>query len=170
MSVETKWKLKINNGDCGICDLCALACSMTKFGIMDPKMSAIKILHRPDNKHQLDIGFSGVLPCWHCVNPPCLDACPYDAMTINQHNVVTLFLDDAPQGFKDCISCMKCVKACENIHGVSSIFISRAKDRPATTKTGRNMLKYSLYKCDMCSGVPACVKICPRDAIEFIKY
>jgi electron transport protein HydN len=164
------WRLEVVDGDCGICDLCALACSNEKFGIMDPKMSAIKINHRPKHTHGRDEGSAGILPCWHCLNPPCIEACPYDAMSIDEHNVVRLYLTDAPEGYKDCTSCNKCVKACENMHGEPSIFISKVKDRHMQTKSGRDVLKYSLYKCDFCSGDPACVKICPRAAIKFIRY
>lgn len=172
MSVENGeyWRLEVIDGDCGVCDLCTLACSNEKFGIMDPKMSAIKIKHRPKHTTGRDQGSTGILPCWHCVNPPCLPACPYEAMSINENNVVSLYLSDAPEGYKDCIACNKCVKACEQMHGEASIFISTSKDRPMKTKSGRDIMKYSLYKCDFCGGDPACVKICPREAIKFIRF
>ncbi|MHA2503547.1 MAG: 4Fe-4S dicluster domain-containing protein [Candidatus Kariarchaeaceae archaeon] len=162
-------RLEILQGDCGLCDLCAIACSTEKFGVQNPLMSAIKVNHRGKSVgHQRVDGGPGILPCWHCDEPPCLPACPYDSMTIGADNVVSLFLDDAPEGFNPCVSCMKCVKACKDMHGVSSIFISQKKDRHMTTKSGRQIMKYSLYKCDMCGGDPKCVKICPRDAIRIV--
>lgn len=158
---QEKWKLEVIQGDCGICDLCALACSTVNVGIQDPLMSAIKVKHHQSgNKGRFEDG-PGILPCWHCDDPPCLPACPYDAMEISEHNVVSI-LDN-------CTACMKCVKACKEMHGESSIFISPIKDRIMKTKTGREIKKYSLYKCNMCEGDPACVKICPRNAIKFIK-
>ncbi|MHA2403691.1 MAG: hypothetical protein ACXADH_11920 [Candidatus Kariarchaeaceae archaeon] len=167
---QEKWRLEIIQGDCGICDLCALACSNEKFGVMNPLMSAIKVNHRNIGTKGRAEGGPGILPCWHCEDPPCLPACPYDAMMIDENNVVTLFLQDAPEGFKDCTVCMKCVKACQQMHGESSIFISPVKDRPMLTRSGREVMKYSLYKCDMCGGDPVCEKICPRDAIKFVRF
>ena len=165
----TPLKLVVEQGDCGICNLCALACSNEKFGIMNPHMSAIKVNHRPIYTKGRDDGGSGILPCWHCEDPPCLPACPYEAMSIDENNVVSLYLDNAPEGYKNCTSCMKCVKACEDMHGVSSIFISPTKDRESVTKSGRMVMKTSLYKCDLCGGDPECVKICPRDAIKLVE-
>ncbi|MDH5403012.1 MAG: hypothetical protein OEZ01_14695 [Candidatus Heimdallarchaeota archaeon] len=165
-----KWRLEIIQGDCGICDLCALACSNEKFGVMSPYLSAIRVNHRSMHTKGRAEGGPGILPCWHCENPPCYPACPYESMSINEHNVVNIFLDKAPEGYENCISCMKCVKACATMHGESSIFISPHKNRPMKTKTGREIMKYSLFKCDMCNGDPACVKICPREAIKFIRY
>ena len=165
-----RWKLDVIQGDCGLCDLCAIACSTEQFGVQNPVMSAIKVNHRGTSSgHQRIEGGPGILPCWHCEEPPCLPACPYDAMTIDEHNVVTIFLDNAPAGFNNCTACMKCVKACEDMHGVASIFVSPKKDRPMKTKSGREIMKYSLYKCNMCEGDPKCVKICPRDVIKFIE-
>ncbi len=137
---------------------------------MNPLMSAIKVNHRSIGTQGRSEESPRILPCWHCDNPPCLPACLYDAMMMDEHNVVSLFLQNAPDGFSECTACMKCVKACQQMHGVSSIFISPKKDRKRHTKSGREVMNYSLYKCDMCGGKPACVEICPRDAIRFIQY
>lgn len=169
MEQNMRWKLEITQGDCGICDLCALACSNEKFGVMNPHMSAIKVNHRSRNTSGRVQGGQGILPCWHCNDPPCLPACPYNAMSIDEHNVVKIHFENTPDGYESCTSCMKCVKACEQMHGEASIFISLEKDRPSTTKSGREINRYTLYKCDMCGGDPACAKICPRDAIKFVK-
>lgn len=164
-----RWRLEIKQGDCGICDLCALACSNEKFGVMNPLMSAIKVNHRPITTNGRDTGAVDILPCWHCENPPCYPACPYDAMTIDEHNVVKIHLNNPPEGYKECISCRKCIRACEQMHGQASIFLSPKKDREMVSfKSGKTLMRYSLYKCDMCGGDPACVKICPRDAIVFV--
>lgn len=165
----SRWRLEVEQGDCGICDLCALACSNEKFGVMNPNMSAIKVNHRGEKTDGRTKGGAGVLICWHCENPPCYPACKYDAMDIDENNVVSLFLDNPPEGFKSCITCMKCVQACDDMHMETSIFRSLVRDRKFETKSGRELKRYSLYKCDLCGGDPVCVKICPRDAIKFSK-
>lgn len=162
------WKLEIDQGKCGICDLCALACSIEKYEVQNPHMSAIRVNHRPSPTTGRDTGAMDVLPCWHCEDPPCIKACPFDAMILDEHNVVSIIYDDPPSGYNTCTSCMRCVKACEDMHGVSSIFISPEKDRIMTTKSGREVEKYTLYKCDCCGGDPKCAQICPRDAIKFV--
>ena len=162
-------KLKILQGDCGLCDLCAIACSTVKFGVQNPQMSVIKVRHRPEDTNGRPTGAVDVLPCWHCDDPPCLPACPYDAMLLDEHNVVSIILTDAPEGKNVCVSCMKCVRACEEMHGVASIFISPTRDRPVINKSGKTTMRRTLYKCDCCGGDPACAKICPRDAIVFVE-
>jgi Fe-S-cluster-containing dehydrogenase component len=86
--------------------------------------------------------------CQHCVNPPCIASCPFDAIEKGEDGVVRII--DA-----NCTGCMACVPACP--YGVIEI---KEEER-------------LVAMCDMCSSRlavglrPACVGACPGDAIFF---
>ena len=80
--------------------------------------------------------------CSQCKVPLCADACPVDALK-RIDGLVQLDVDD-------CISCSKCVEACP----FGAIYSHGDIDHP--------------IKCDLCDGNPACVKMCPKEAIRFI--
>jgi len=86
--------------------------------------------------------------CRQCAEPVCVDACPADAMKVDDSGVVTRALNL-------CRGCGSCVRACP--FGVLS-------DTMVDNKVG---------KCDLCAdrtkagGIPRCVAICPTGALRF---
>lgn len=80
--------------------------------------------------------------CNQCGDPKCMDNCPMKAITKN-NGVVEI-------NQEKCIACTKCVMACP----FGCIFVHDDVRTP--------------FKCDLCSGDPACVKACPKKAILFI--
>ena len=86
--------------------------------------------------------------CHHCLEPPCLTACPVDAYEKDPRTGIVRHLDD------QCIGCQYCTLSCPY-------------DVPRYHKQ-----KGIVRKCDMCSQrlavgeAPACVQACPQEAIR----
>ncbi len=86
--------------------------------------------------------------CQHCINPPCIESCPFNAIEKRDDGVVTIIEED-------CTGCNLCPPACP--YDVIAI-------------NSDDML---VAVCDMCStrldeGLhPACEDACPGDAIFF---
>ncbi len=80
--------------------------------------------------------------CRHCINAPCIQACPVDAIKRDGYIVK---IDD-----EICIGCRVCIDACP----FGSISVDPRSEK--------------MVKCDLCDGEPECVKYCAYQAIEFI--
>ena len=80
--------------------------------------------------------------CSQCKKAPCEQACPVNA--IKRINEIVVLDKDT------CISCNKCVRSCP----FGAIYVHADCDHP--------------LKCDMCSGDPECVKVCPKNALKLI--
>jgi len=86
--------------------------------------------------------------CKQCAEPACVDACPADAMKIDDSGVVR-------RAINLCRGCGSCVRACP--FGVLD---------PA-------MVRNKVGKCDLCAdrteagGIPRCVSVCPTGALRF---
>jgi anaerobic dimethyl sulfoxide reductase subunit B (iron-sulfur subunit) len=91
------------------------------------------------------------IPCYHCENPACVDACPTEAIYKEEDYGAVLIVQD------DCIGCRECYEACP--YG-APVFESDEPDIPA-------------HKCDMCidrlerEKPPICVLSCPLRALDF---
>ena len=77
-----------------------------------------------------------------CEGQPCIESCPFDAITVDEQGLVLIIEDN-------CRGCRKCVSACPY----------NAIHMDAETKKA--------YKCDLCGGTPACVAECVTEALSF---
>lgn len=73
-----------------------------------------------------------------------MHACPVEAIVINPDTGSKDVLEDV------CVGCKVCTIACP--FGTINYDFDRGK----------------VTKCDLCGGEPACVKVCPQDAILFV--
>jgi len=106
-----------------------LVCSFKHEGKFNFTYSRVRILSDEINNVHIP------LVCEHCGEHPCLDACPVEALYLdNKLGIVKVDRDK-------CIGCGNCVKACP----YNGIFID---------KNGKAV------KCDLCDGDPECVKVC----------
>lgn len=80
--------------------------------------------------------------CRQCAKPKCMENCPADAIS-RRDGVVQIDPEK-------CISCQQCVITCP----FGAMFVHDDLPTP--------------FKCDLCGGDPECVKICPKDAIQFV--
>jgi len=88
-------------------------------------------------------------PCFQCVEPLCLAACPVDAIIIDRQSETNARIINQ----EECVGCEACVEAC------GSVF---SPPRPRfDAETG------VAVKCHLCLGEPQCVKYCPYGALEY---
>jgi Fe-S-cluster-containing dehydrogenase component len=104
--------------------------------VEEGKFPSVKTLHSPVER------------CMHCLEPACVSACPFGAITKTEHGPVVI-------DHEKCTGCQLCVKACP--WNIPKFSIETKK----------------VYKCDFCysrlkDGLsPACVEVCPVGALKF---
>lgn len=123
---------------CVGCKSCIAACSFEHEGSQRPEASRIHIY-----KFQWE-GVSVPMLCQHCSEAACVTVCPTGAMHRNPETSVIEY--DASR----CIRCRMCTMGCPFGNAVY------------------DTLTDSIFKCDVCQGDPACVKVCPADALEYV--
>jgi Fe-S-cluster-containing hydrogenase component 2 len=86
------------------------------------------------------------LSCRLCEDPPCVAACPRDALTQSEENGTILVDEDK------CNGCGWCIEACD----YGAIMIHPEKK--------------VVFVCDLCKeqGEPQCVKWCPEEALDLV--
>ena len=137
---------------CMGCGICELVCSFEKSNMKEfnPQKSRIRVLRlRPT--------INVAMTCRLCENPPCVRACPRNALIQSEENGVILVSEDK------CDGCGWCIKACD----YGSITID------PSTKIA--------FACDLCrgrkgSGVfpgrkivnQSCIEWCPEEALDLV--
>jgi len=137
MLYPNRSRVRARNELCRDCQACTLACSLLHEEQCHLGLARLRVAKR------LASAEITIHICQHCEEPACLDACPTDAMWLDERGVV--ILDDA-----DCIRCGSCAAACP----YDAIFYCEAEDR--------------YLKCDLCAGReggPLCTTICPVGAL-----
>jgi anaerobic carbon-monoxide dehydrogenase iron sulfur subunit len=88
------------------------------------------------------------LPCRHCEDAACIEACMTGALYLDEKSQAVLLNEEK------CVNCKMCIMACP--YGV--IKLSKDKKKIAS-------------KCDLCvesgTDIPACVAHCPNEALTF---
>jgi len=102
---------------------------------------------------ELGTGVDIPVTCQQCQDPPCQEACRFDAVVLDEKLKIVVVDEDK------CTGCRDCIGACP--YGIITM-------DPETEKA---------IKCDMCGGEePACVAICPSkvllalDDVEVSEY
>ncbi len=118
------------------CVQCEFACSMTKHKVFDPALSRIRNM-------RIEPVIALSIACRKCADPPCVLACPRNALNQDPENGIILIDNDM------CDGCGWCVEACE----FGAVLLN-----PETKK---------VEMCDMCADLdePQCVKYCQKDAL-----
>ena len=83
--------------------------------------------------------------CLQCDEAWCMNACPVNAIGVDQASGAKVIVDSL------CIGCHLCTIACP----FGTVFTLPHSDTAA--------------KCDLCGGAPACALCCPTDAIQFVE-
>jgi Fe-S-cluster-containing hydrogenase component 2 len=115
-----------------------MACSYEATGTINPSKSRIKVFNF---EHE---GRKVPYTCTQCAEAWCLNACPVDAIRLDNVTGAKV-VNEAT-----CVGCKVCTIACP--FGT----INYQSD------TGKVM------KCDLCGGDPECAKACPTGAITYV--
>ncbi|MCP4191890.1 MAG: 4Fe-4S dicluster domain-containing protein [Planctomycetaceae bacterium] len=130
--------LNILPDQCTGCMQCELACSWVQTGSFQPSQSLIRV-----NVFDEEASYAPY-SCIQCDEAWCMNACPVNAIAIDDSTGAKIILDSL------CIGCHLCTIACP---------FGTVWTLPETDKAA---------KCNLCDGNPACVTSCPTDAIQYV--
>ena len=124
---------------CTGCRDCETACSVKRTGQDNHLLSCIRIVN-----DDLVKGFFLPVLCQHCSEPPCRAVCPQKAIYRDpkQNRVV---IDR-----ERCVGCKMCFSACP--FGAMNF----------------DPIRSTAFKCDLCGGDPACIRVCEAGALRFV--
>jgi protein NrfC len=144
---------------CQGCLTCMMTCAIAHSGEASLSSARLQIIQ---NSFEQWPGDLTIEQCRQCVEAPCVDICPVDALVPNPDFGNVRMVD------KDlCIGCGLCVTACPYIPSRPMIYEDATYDDDKASK------------CDLCADTPhwnqaggpsgkqACVEICPLGAIAF---
>ena len=131
--------LVVDGEKCVGCEICVLQCSLGKTGMFNPAMSRVAIIRWEEK------GLYFPLMCQHCGDPPCIPACPVDAISKDKESGIVRIDGDT------CTGCELCREACP--YGAPSF-------DPVSGK---------VVMCDLCEGDPMCAEVCPTGAVLTVK-
>ncbi|MBC7218897.1 MAG: 4Fe-4S dicluster domain-containing protein [Hadesarchaea archaeon] len=124
--------LYIDPLECTGCRNCEIACSYIKEGLMNPQKSRIRVV-------RIGATFDSPIVCRQCVNAPCAQSCPVEA--IERRGRVWVV------NTEKCIGCGICVQECP----FGAIWLHPDNG--------------TAIKCDQCGN---CVRHCPPGKLRFI--
>lgn len=186
-----RWGMVIDLDKCTACQACSVACKVennipspsSEDALKNRTISWMKLIAlRGEGSEEEDVTFVP-LPCMHCDNPPCVKVCPVDATNISPEGLVR-------QIYPRCIGCRYCTNACPY---TVRYFNWSTPEWPGEARAYLNpdvsiRPKGVVEKCTFCHHrlqqakenaraegrelkpgdyVPACVEICPAEAMFF---
>lgn len=145
-----------NSDLCMGCRTCLIACveAHSKRPVFEMKPGELNFNPKLHMIKTFDITVP--FQCRHCENPECIKACKKDAIFVDEEGRV--LVDE-----EKCDGCMDCMEACP---------IGAIDMAPACLTEEGGEIKYVANKCDLCKGVeggPACIRVCPTDALRLVE-
>jgi len=122
---------------CVGCSVCEYACAWEKEKVFNPLKSRIRAI-------RIGQVVNMAVTCRLCENPPCVVACPVNALEQSEETGTILVDEDK------CNGCGWCIEACD--YGAITLHPDKRK----------------VIVCDTCKGDPKCVEWCPEDALDFV--
>ncbi len=130
--------LSLDPAKCTGCRECEVACTRRHAGKRRCARTRIQVLGAGDAQ-----GFHFPVTCQQCVDPPCMAACPKNAIR-RDPELDRVILDESK-----CVGCTMCVSACP------------------IGAMGFDPDLGLAYKCDLCDGDPLCARACQPKAIQY---
>ena len=141
MSVKN-YRLHFKPEICRECRSCELACSLVHESVCSPELSRIHVaVHLLAKEAEIHM-------CRHCEPAPCLGACPVGAAMSVSAKTGAVVVHPS-----HCTICGECIKACPYNNGGNVLFLHPEKS--------------TAVKCNLCSGNPQCVDVCPNGALTY---
>ena len=143
----TKYAMLFRKDLCLGCQACEIACKQEHDIPVGPRWTRIITLGPEEKAGKIRLSFEQTR-CMHCGHPPCIAACPVDAISKREDGIVLI-------NEELCIGCSACIEACP--FGAPQY----------------NPRKDKVEKCNLCAhridrGIePACVHTCPTGALVF---
>jgi dimethyl sulfoxide reductase iron-sulfur subunit len=169
-----RWAMVIDLRRCdgcvglGLPPQCAQACIWSRY--VPEGQQWLEVVERPHSDLPGAPGQFMPLPCMHCQNAPCVNACPVGATFHTPEG--TVLIDQ-----ERCIGCRLCMAACPYDRRffnwdepVQPEFVQQA---PYDPQMQTPAMRGTVMKCDLCpelaaaGGLPWCVTGCPRGACYF---
>ncbi len=148
--------LVIDQDACVRCGQCTRACASGHAdGLARMTRTGPRLLARLQSPTSAVVPWLMAQACQHCTSPACLPDCPTGAITRDRQGVVQI-----DPGL--CTGCGACAKACP------WDAIELAARPPGTPEPADGPFESVAVKCDLCSGTaqgPACVQVCPTEAL-----
>jgi len=133
-------RLKIEVDQCTGCESCVLTCAFEHDGVFSLNRSRIQI--RRDEEHA---DFEPRV-CIQCDERWCIEACPVDALAVNEETGAMRLVAER------CIGC----KACESACPYGGVQFPEGSKIPLI--------------CDLCGGDPQCIQVCRLpQALTFVE-
>lgn len=143
------------------CKACEVACAVAHLEVgvsaagtmntpFQPRLSVIRT-------HQVTMP----IQCRHCNDAPCANACPVKVITEQEGHIVI--------HTENCIGCKTCMLACP--FGAIDM-VMNLEQGEVILQAGIKKEKLVAHKCDLCAArpnSPACVEVCPADALMLVK-
>lgn len=136
--------LKIDPDKCIGCRSCELACALENDGVLASGHSRIDVISYAESR-EFGLPYHFPTTCRQCKDAPCLITCPENAIAWDKKNKQIVQIDT-----EACTGCGMCIRACP---------FGAIRMDPESHK---------VYKCELCNSNPACVAICPSDAITLV--
>lgn len=130
--------LMIDPEKCTGCRLCELVCSVKHEGVSNPARSRITVV-----KWEMQ-GRYVPMTCVQCDSPVCGEICPVGAIYRDETAGMVRVDHDR------CIGCKVCITVCP-FGGM-----------------GFDPIGKKVIKCDLCHGMPQCVRFCETGALDFV--
>lgn len=136
---------------CISCGACVVACIDQRDVKVEKKdqsyRTVLQMEHMQEGKQFLNLSAA----CMHCEDAPCIKACPCGCISKDPRTGCTVYDNTA------CIGCHSCAKACPYGAPTFSCDGKMEKCNGCSERVARGML-------------PACVKVCPMDALVLEDY
>ena len=134
------------------CSACRVACKDWHDIPAGPE-NWVRILYTEKGKFPEVFVSYMIAPCWHCLDPVCIPACPEEAITKREEDGIVVVDSTACLGNEECDE--KCLKAC-----------------PYDAPQFGPEKEAKMHKCNYCldrfiqGKLPNCIEACPVRALD----